>query len=78
MEGVDMALPRSPDILCSVSLFLIGNFSTQLPGRHFDQYQSEEVLSLLGPVAILLLWLGPINIILALFNLVPGFPLNSS
>ncbi len=36
----------------------------------------NPAISKIGPGGILLLWLGSINIILGLFNLVPGFPLD--
>lgn len=36
----------------------------------------EDLVRAAGPIATILLWLGPLNILLALFNLVPGFPLD--
>ena len=36
----------------------------------------EAAIAALGPVPTLLFWLGPVNLVLALFNLVPGFPLD--
>lgn len=50
--------------------------ATQTGSIAVDLEHPEEMLASLGPLATLLLWLGPVNIILALFNLVPGFPLD--
>ena len=34
------------------------------------------MLSQLGPISTILLWLGSVNILVGLFNLIPGFPLD--
>ncbi len=36
----------------------------------------EEIISNLGPIAMMLMWLGSINVTLGVFNLIPGFPLD--
>ncbi len=35
-----------------------------------------EVMSTFGPVATSLLWLGMINMVIAIFNMIPGFPMD--
>jgi Zn-dependent protease len=41
-----------------------------------DPEDPGRALASLSPLATLLAWLGPVNILLGVFNLVPGFPLD--
>jgi len=45
-------------------------------GPHELTEDPRQLLAQLGPVSTLLLWLGQVNILLGLFNLVPGYPLD--
>jgi Zn-dependent protease/CBS domain-containing protein len=57
-----------------IACLFAGGFA--LGGVEATPDNAIEVLSRAGPFATILLWLGPVNIVLALFNLVPGFPLD--
>jgi Zn-dependent protease/predicted transcriptional regulator len=58
-------------------LFLV--VGTRLAGAEFSQIVTtdpEAALAGLSPLASMMMWLGPVNLVLALFNMVPGFPLD--
>ncbi|HEX6993453.1 MAG TPA: site-2 protease family protein [Gammaproteobacteria bacterium] len=73
-----------PELLMAIAgpltSLLLGAFfiwlGTALTGPLPDTTDPEAFLSALSPPATLFFWLGPINVILGLFNLVPGFPLD--
>lgn len=60
-------------LVLGILFIVLGNLAI---GVEMDPQRPERVFAALGPLPTLLLWLGPVNIILALFNLVPGFPLD--
>lgn len=69
-------------IVGPLASFVIGIFFTilgSLLGAQALQWMSSTptaVVGQLSPLTTILLWLGPINILLAVFNLIPGFPLD--
>ncbi len=65
--------------IASVLIGLVSIVAGSLLGANVGGLAStdpESAVSALGPGASLLLWLGPINLALGVFNMVPGFPLD--
>lgn len=59
--------------------FAIGTFCILASGlflRHRGLSDPGSLLASLDPLSTIILWLGPINIIIGAFNLIPGFPLD--
>lgn len=65
--------PLTSLLLGVIFLFLSGTMATGLSVLSGDP---AGALAQLNPLSTLLLWLGPINILLGIFNLIPGFPLD--
>jgi Zn-dependent protease len=65
--------PITSLILGAVCLFLAGLI---IGPMEVEPETPQDLFAVLNPLSTLLLWLGWVNIILGLFNLVPGFPLD--
>lgn len=65
--------PLTSIVLGGIFILLSGVGAISIGGAIQDPNQA---LADLGPIMTLLLWLGPINILLGVFNLIPGFPLD--
>jgi Zn-dependent protease len=59
-----------------LGLIFVAMATFSIAGSGAPLSDAQETISRLGPVTTLLAWLGPINILLGLFNLIPGFPLD--
>jgi Zn-dependent protease/predicted transcriptional regulator len=65
--------PLTSIVLGGILVLLAGTSAGPLASTMTDP---TTAIARLSPLATLLLWLGSINVILGIFNLVPGFPLD--
>jgi Zn-dependent protease len=71
--GMAIAGPVTSLLLGFGFLYLAGLITGPI---EVDPENPAETFATLGPLATILFWLGPVNIILGVFNMVPGFPLD--
>ena len=65
-----------PVVSLAIGLAAIFLGSSGLDAANFDPGDPLALPASAGPLVTIALWLGPVNVLLGLFNLVPGFPLD--
>lgn len=61
-------------ILLGIGFIWLGR--QNIPAMTTELNNPMQLLRGLDPLSTMLLWLGPVNILIGLFNLIPGFPLD--
>jgi Zn-dependent protease/predicted transcriptional regulator len=61
-------------IVLGVGFLALAGIATVVQLR--DVERAQRTIAQLGPVPTLLAWLGPINVVIGVFNLIPAFPLD--
>lgn len=73
-EALMAAVGPLTSIALGVGFSVLGGWLAQIP----SELASDPLAALrsMGPLSTLLTWLGPVNVLLGMFNLVPAFPLD--
>lgn len=61
-------------VVLGIIFILMG--SGFISGTELSMSNPQAVFNQAGPLTTILLWLGPINLVLGVFNMIPGFPLD--
>jgi Zn-dependent protease len=72
-EFLMAALGPLTSFVIGIALLLLGGSITDIQASGMN---AENLLSRLSPFGTVVFWLGSINIVLGIFNLIPGFPLD--
>jgi Zn-dependent protease len=90
LEGVSSLEREPPTPLAELVIAIVGPISSVVLGVAMlfagavvtgpfplrGVVDPTRALSSLGPVSTLLVWLGPVDVMVGLFNMIPGFPLD--